>query len=77
MNKLTWKCHVCGDTRADSEIDVHTTDLSKEFNLPDGSFKQNVRYCNDRLLCINGAKTVAFVKQPRIKGGAEAVEIPN
>lgn len=62
MIEMTWECHVCGDTRPDDKISVFTKDLSKERGLPEGTFKQNIRYCNDRKSCIEGAPNAGFVK---------------
>lgn len=58
--ELTWVCHVCGDLRPDDKISVYTTDVSEKHGLPSGALKQNVRYCNDRKECIEGAKYVEF-----------------
>jgi hypothetical protein len=57
---LTWTCHICGEERPDEKISVRTADLSGEHNFPPGTMKQNVRYCNDRPACIEGAKTFRF-----------------
>ncbi len=54
-SKMTWTCHVCGELRPDSTISVVTTDVSTQYELPSGTMKQNVRYCNDRQTCINAA----------------------
>ena len=62
MAELTWKCHICGDIRPDDRISVRTTDISAKSGLPPGTMQQNVRYCNDREKCIEGAKTFSFVK---------------
>lgn len=59
-NELTWTCHVCGDLRPDEKISVYTRDISEKHGLSSGTMKQNVRYCNDRKECIEGAKHVAF-----------------
>lgn len=58
---MTWTCHICGDERTDDKISVYTSDLSLEFHLPAGVMKQNVRYCNDRPLCVTGAKLKRLV----------------
>lgn len=60
MSELTWVCHVCGDLRPDDKISVYTTDVSEKHGLPPGTMQQNVRYCNDRKECIEGAKRVEF-----------------
>ena len=56
----SWTCHVCGDERPDALISVHKTDRSEEFGFPSGTWVENVRYCNDRPACIEGAKNVRF-----------------
>lgn len=57
MNTLTWKCDVCGKTRPDGLISVLTKDLSRDYGMPPGTFKYNIKYCNDNPSCIEGAKT--------------------
>lgn len=57
----TWTCHVCGETRPDSMIDVFQTDLSAERRLPAGTLMQNVRYCRDNPRCVAMAKTKRLV----------------
>ena len=49
---------MCHDERPDAAISVLKTDMSAKFNAPPGTMIQNVRYCNDRLACIDGAKLV-------------------
>ena len=58
----SWTCHICGEERPDEKISVYITDLSKSKNLPIGTFKQNVRYCNDKEDCIEKVKTFSFFK---------------
>jgi hypothetical protein len=53
----TWTCHVCGDTRPDARISVYSTTRSLGHGIVT---KQNVRYCNDRPSCAEGAKNVDF-----------------
>ncbi len=61
----TWKCHICGEERPDDKISV----LSKPLII-NGQVvlcgQQNIRYCNDRPACIEGAKEFSF-----FKGGEE------
>jgi hypothetical protein len=57
-----WKCHICGDERPDAQISVLSKDISAEHNLPPGTMQQ-IRYCNDRKECIEGAKTFSFTKK--------------
>ena len=59
--ELIWKCHVCGEVRPDVFISVRTKDMSKEYGLPIGTFKQNVRYCNDRAECVQNSLTKNLV----------------
>lgn len=54
----TWKCHVCRRDRPDAQISVHSTTTY----IGDVPIKQNVRYCNDNPVCINGAKHVDFMR---------------
>lgn len=59
----TWKCHICGEERPDNKISV----LSKPLiinDVPISSGQENIRYCNDRPSCIEGAKNYSFFKQP-------------
>lgn len=58
MTEWTWKCHICGDVRPDDKISVLTKPVmhkGKEL------MKENIRYCNDREPCIEGAKTYSFI----------------
>jgi len=56
LNNLKWSCMVCNETRPDIFISVYTEDVSTQHNLPAGTMKMNVRYCNDKESCIAGAK---------------------
>lgn len=60
MEALTWSCHVCGEIRSDDKISVY----SREVDLDGIKIKQNVRYCNDRPACIEGAKNVDWLRGP-------------
>lgn len=54
----TWKCHICKEERPDDKISV----LSKPLLVngqPCG--EQNIRYCNDRPACLEGAKSFSFI----------------
>lgn len=53
---LTWICDVCGDERHDEFISVHTRDISEIWGLPKGIMKENIKFCNDREVCREGAK---------------------
>lgn len=57
---ITWKCHICKEERPDDKISV----LSKPMVIngqPCG--QQNIRYCNDRPACLEGAKSFSFIKE--------------
>ena len=53
-----WKCHICGEERPDEKISVVTKPLVINGQTVGD---QNIRYCNDRPACIEGAKTFSFV----------------
>lgn len=57
---ITWQCHVCGDERPDRFISLFTRDVSEAHQLPPGTAKFNIRYCNDRLTCKTGAVAPDF-----------------
>ena len=53
---LEWKCHICKEKRPDSKISVH----ARPVKVGGITVTQNVRYCNDRPACVEGAKTFSF-----------------
>lgn len=55
---LTWKCHICNEERPDDKISVLSKPLLVN-GLPCG--EQNIRYCNDRPACLEGAKSFSFI----------------
>lgn len=57
QESLFWTCHVCGDLRPDAAISVLTT----RRRLHGVEFEENVRYCNDRPACAEGAKAKRFM----------------
>jgi hypothetical protein len=67
MENLTWACHVCGETRPDSCISVLSKDTSADYDLPKGSMKMNIRYCNDKQPCKDEAPNVSFAKMSKEK----------
>ncbi len=54
---LTWTCHVCGRTRPDAQISVR----SRTVSAAGVEVRQNVRYCNDRLDCVEGSRHVTWL----------------
>ena len=56
---LTWTCHICKRERLDDKISVLTKPL-----VIDGKAIgwQNIRYCNDRPKCIEGAREFSLLK---------------
>lgn len=59
---LTWTCHVCHEERPDERISVLSTTKMLESDIP---VQMNVRYCNDRPACIDGARSVDFLSPPK------------
>lgn len=57
LKDITWTCHICGDERPDSKISVHSR-TTVHGNVP---ITENIRYCNDRLSCYEGALKKHFV----------------
>lgn len=55
-----WTCHICKAVRPDMKIAVLTKDLSKEYGLPPGTVRANVRYCKDRADCSEEAEKFKF-----------------
>ena len=62
MCKPHWTCHVCGLLRADDVISVLSLDVSEDFDLPPNAVIQNIRHCNDRQSCIDGAQSKRIVR---------------
>lgn len=55
----SWTCHVCRRERPDSRISVHSTK-----RVVNGiEIQENVRYCNDRPACAEGAKEITWLKE--------------
>ena len=54
-----WKCDVCSKVRSDERINVMVADGSEVNNLPPGTLKRNIKYCNDDSVCIVGANMLA------------------
>ena len=63
----TWKCHVCGEERPDDKISVLSKPIIINGQVVSGG-QQNIRYCNDRPACIEGAKEFSFFKARREEG---------
>lgn len=59
MDELEWTCMVCGDLRPDARISVH----SGQRDFGHGVVAQvNVRYCNDKQECRDGANDHTLLK---------------
>lgn len=56
LEDLTWDCAICHETRPDDKINV----LKKKINWPGVNAVENIKYCNDREACIEGAKTFTY-----------------
>jgi hypothetical protein len=55
MENLTWRCDICHETRPDAQISVHKVDIGPP-RFPPGIATRNVKYCNDRPACKEGAE---------------------
>lgn len=62
MTEETWKCHICGEERPDSAIDVYTRDISHVYDLPAKSISENIRFCRDRAACVKGVAFYSHLK---------------
>jgi len=58
----TWKCHICGEERPDDKISVLTKPLVIN-GVPISGGQENIRYCNDKPACVEGAKEFSFFKE--------------
>ena len=58
----TWTCHICGEERPDEKISALAKPLIINGQVVPGG-EQNIRYCNDRPACIEGAKEFSFYKE--------------
>ena len=54
---LTWKCHICDEERPDTKISVLTKPIVINGKV---CGEQNIRYCNDKTECIEGAQQKDF-----------------
>jgi hypothetical protein len=55
MARQTWRCDICRQVRPDAQISVHKVDITPE-KFPPGSMIRNVKYCNDKPACKQGAE---------------------
>lgn len=60
ISQARWSCHICYRMKPDRMISVKTHDTSELYNLPIGTLRQNVRYCNDNPECEREAETFRF-----------------
>lgn len=58
----TWTCHICKDERPDAMISVYRKPLVGANGVPSRVISENVRYCNDRPECREGASTFSFIR---------------
>lgn len=61
----TWTCHVCGAERPDRLISVERHERELAPGIP---VTENVRYCNDRQGCREGARDVTFLPAQHGRG---------
>jgi len=53
---LTWRCDICHRERPDDCISVHKVDLTPPTYQQRGIMVRNVKYCNDKYECQQGAE---------------------
>lgn len=54
MRDLTWTCHICRKERPDRFISA------KQIDMKGVPVTMNIRYCNDRVECLEGTKDFSF-----------------
>lgn len=52
---MEFRCRVCSEMRPNEKISVKSFDHSAENNLPEGTVRENYKYCNDRPDCVKAA----------------------
>ncbi len=52
----TWRCHICGDERPEGLVAVRV----KSTLLGGHLASEHIRFCIDRLSCVEGSKTFTF-----------------
>ena len=63
----TWNCDICKKEREDEFISVFKNDVSEKHNLPEGSFVENIKYCNDDLDCSTSVRDYTHFKEKKPK----------
>lgn len=63
MTTPTFKCDVCGKERQKVFIDVLKKDQSVEWGLSEGTYIENIKFCNDKPECFFGAEKVQLTKK--------------
>lgn len=58
---LTWNCEICKAKRPDEFISVISSRIKRPSDPHKAFLVQNVKYCNDRLYCIEQAKTYVMI----------------
>ena len=56
---LTWKSHICGETRPDERISVQKN--KRVIPGTNQKVEENVRYCNDKAECTSAAPKFSFM----------------
>jgi len=57
------KCNVCGKERQEVFIDILKKDRSAEWGLSEGTYIENIKFCNDKPECFFGAEKVRLTKK--------------
>ncbi len=63
---ITWRCHICGETRPNDKISVVTLDATSP-SMVKGTVSVNTRYCNDSRDCVLNAQRMAQQRADKIK----------
>jgi len=54
IDSFWFACEICGKERPNNKISVRTFDNSLKYDLPVGTVKRHVNYCNDNDKCKVG-----------------------
>lgn len=59
---MQFKCDICGRKGGFDEIATKSFDRSAQYNMPKGTFTENVNYCADNDECKEKAETFTRLK---------------
>ena len=59
LSSFTWTCMICGKERPDADISVY----KRRMEVTAGFLTEvNIRYCNDKYMCLDWAKKAPTMK---------------